>query len=352
MTQTTPSTGVLRPFWTSRLQQGLHGVLSFLLTLCGLLVFTFILSRTAPIDPALQLVGDHASEATYQQARHQLGLDQPLSMQFLNYVGRLAHGDLGTSQITQQPVIRDLMQAFPATIELATIAMLFGALLGILLASLAVYKPGGFLDHTARMLALLGYSVPIFWLGLLGLLLFYATLHWSAGPGRLDDIYTYTMEHYSGFVLFDALRSRDPDIIVNAIGHLWLPVAVLALLSMASITRLLRAVMLEESNKEYVILALAKGATRGRILVSHIFPNVLGTLITILALSYASLLEGAVLTETIFAWPGLGRYLTSALFASDTAAVLGSTLLIGICFVTLNAIADALTRWVDPRTRS
>lgn len=351
MTQSNPSSGALRRFWTSRLQPWLSGFLSFLMTLFGLLVFTFILSRAAPIDPALQLVGDHASEATYQQARHQLGLDQPLPMQFLNYVNQMLHGDLGVSQITQQPVVNDLATAFPATIELATVAMFFGALFGILLASLAVYKPGSILDHGARLISLLGYSVPVFWLGLLGLLLFYATLHWSAGPGRLDDIYTYTMEYNSGFVLFDALRTGDPEIMLNAIGHLWLPVAVLALLSMASITRLLRAVMLEESNKEYVILAQAKGAARARILFSHIFPNVLGTLITILALSYASLLEGAVLTETVFAWPGLGRYLTSALFASDTAAVLGSTLLIGTCFVTLNAIADALTRWVDPRTR-
>ncbi|MGO1298244.1 MAG: ABC transporter permease [Vibrio sp.] len=351
MSTTTSSTGAWRRFWITRLQPLLGGFLSLMFTLFGLLIFTFILSRSAPIDPALQMVGDHASEATYQQAREQLGLDKPLPIQFFSYINQLVHGDLGVSQITQQPVVHDLLQAFPATIELATLAMFFGALLGITLASLAVYKPGSLLDHTARFISLLGYSVPVFWLGLLGLLLFYATLGWSAGPGRLDDIYTYTMEYNSGFVLFDAFRTGDSDIIWNAIGHLWLPVAVLALLSMASITRLLRAVMLEESNKEYVILAQAKGATRGRILLSHIFPNVLGTLITILALSYTSLLEGAVLTETVFAWPGLGRYLTSALFASDTPAVLGATLLIGTCFVTLNTLADALTRWVDPRTR-
>ncbi len=351
MTQTNPSSGAVHRFWTRRLAPVLGGVLSFVLTLAGLLVFTFLLSRAAPIDPALQLVGDHASEATYQQARQQLGLDDPVPIQFFHYAERLIHGDLGISQVSQQPVLDDLKTAFPATVELATVAMLFGALFGIALACLAVYKPGGVLDHLARFISLLGYSVPVFWLGLLGLLLFYATLHWSAGPGRLDDVYTYTMEFDSGFVLWDALRSGDSDIIQNAIGHLWLPVAVLALLSMASITRLLRAVMLEESNKEYVILAQAKGASRARILFSHIFPNVLGTLITILALSYTSLLEGAVLTETVFAWPGLGRYLTSALFASDTPAVLGATLLIGICFVLLNALADALTRWVDPRTR-
>lgn len=337
--------------WLSHSRRLASGLISLILTLFGLLVFTFILSRAAPIDPALQLVGDHASQATYQQARHQLGLDRPLPIQFLHYLEQLAHGDLGTSQLTQQPVAHDLMRTFPATIELATSAMFFGALFGILLAMAAVYKPGHLMDHLARLISLLGYSVPVFWLGLLGLLLFYATLHWSAGPGRLDDLYTYTMTEQSGFVLIDALRSGDPDILLNAIAHLWLPMSVLALLAMASITRLLRAAMLEESNKEYVILAQAKGAGRLRILTTHIFPNILGTLITILALSYTSLLEGAVLTETVFAWPGLGRYLTSALLASDTSSVLGATLLIGTCFILLNALADALTRWVDPRTR-
>jgi len=335
----------------SRIKSWLGGFSSFLLTLFGLLVFTFILSRAAPIDPALQLVGDHASEATYQQARHELGLDQSLPIQFGHYLKQLLHGDLGLSQLTQQPVVNDLMRAFPATLELATVAMFFGAIFGILLASLAVYRPGSLIDHFSRFISLLGYSVPVFWLGLLGLLLFYARLHWSAGTGQLDDIYLYTMDRHSGFVLIDALLSGDKEIIINALAHIWLPVAVLALLSMASITRLLRAAMLEESNKEYVILAQAKGATRLRILFSHIFPNVLGTLITILSLSYASLLEGAVLTETVFAWPGIGRYLTSALFASDTAAVMGATILIGTCFISLNAFADALTRWVDPRTQ-
>jgi len=233
-----------------RIKSWFGGFLSFLLTLFGLLVFTFILSRAAPIDPALQLVGDHASEATYQQARHELGLDQPLPMQFGHYLNQLVHGDLGISQITQQPVLSDLMRAFPATLELATVAMFFGALFGILLASLAVYRPSGLMDHFSRFISLLGYSVPVFWLGLLGLLLFYARLHWSAGTGQLDDIYLYTMERQSGFVLIDAFLSGDSEIIINAIQHIWLPVAVLALLSMASITRLLRAAMLEESNKE------------------------------------------------------------------------------------------------------
>ena len=342
--------GYARRFWRGggRLATSL---ISLLVTLVGLLAFTFMLSHLSPVDPVLQIAGDHASEATYAQVRQDLGLDQPVLVQFWHYIEHLARGDLGISRITGQSVTSDLLRTFPATIELATCAMLFGAFFGISLALLAAWKPGSIVDNLARLVSLLGYSVPVFWLGLLGLLLFYAVLHWSAGPGRLDDIYLYTIEPKTGFVLIDSWLSGDPEMFRNAIAHLWLPVVVLGMLSMAAITRLLRAALLEESSKEYVTLARAKGAGRGRILLLHIFPNVSGTLITVLALSYASLLEGSVLTETVFAWPGVGRYMTNALFASDAPAILGSTLLIGGCFIVLNALADALTWLTDPRTR-
>ena len=177
------SAGAARRYWRwgGRL---LGGVLSLALTLLGLLLFTFMLSHLAPIDSALQVAGDHASEATYAQVRHELGLDLPLPVQFWRYLVHLAHGDLGISRITAQPVLSDLLRTFPATVELATCAIILGALGGITLAFLAVLKPGSWLDNAARLLSLIGYSVPIFWLSLLGLLLFYATLHWSAGPGR------------------------------------------------------------------------------------------------------------------------------------------------------------------------
>ncbi|MCX8957688.1 ABC transporter permease [Erwinia psidii] len=327
------------------------GLLSLAVTLLGLLAFTFMLSHLSPVDPVLQIAGDHASESTYAQVRRELGLDQPILMQFWYYLTHLVQGDLGISRLTSQPVASDLLRTFPATIELATCAMFFGAFFGILLALLAAWKPGSLLDNLARLISLLGYSVPVFWLGLLGLLLFYAVLHWSAGPGRLDDIWVYTLEPKTGLLLVDSWLSGDPEMFRNALAHLWLPVVVLGLLSMAGITRLLRAALLEESSKEYVTLARAKGAGRGRILLLHVLPNVRGTLITVLALSYASLLEGSVLTETVFAWPGVGRYMTTALFAADTPAILGSTLLIGGCFITLNALADALTWLTDARTR-
>ncbi|WP_427003734.1 ABC transporter permease [Pantoea eucrina] len=350
MSVSASQTGFARSLW-QRGSRLVTSLLSLLVTLLGLLAFTFMLSHLSPVDPVQQIAGDHASEATYAQVRHDLGLDQPVLVQFWRYISHLARGDLGLSHLTNQPVSADLLRTFPATIELATCAMIFAAVSGMALALLAAWKPGSVIDNVARFISLLGYSVPVFWLGLLGLLLFYAILHWSAGPGQLDDIWVYTLEPKTGFVLIDSWLSGDPEMFRNAIAHLWLPVVILGLLAMAGITRLLRAALLEESSKEYVVLARAKGAGRTRILLRHILPNVTGTLITVIALSYATLLEGSVLTETVFAWPGVGRYMTNALFSADVPAILGATLLIGGCFILLNAVADALTWLTDPRTR-
>ncbi|MBK4785352.1 MAG: ABC transporter permease [Pantoea sp. Pent] len=350
MAASASSAGFARPLW-QRFSRLVISLLSLLVTLVGLLAFTFMLSHLSPVNPVQQIAGDHASEATYAQVRHDLGLDQPVLVQFWRYISHLAQGNLGRSHLTNQPVSADLMRTFPATLELATCSMIFAAVFGVTLALLAAWKPGSDIDNVARFISLLGYSVPVFWLGLLGLLLFYAELHWSAGPGQLDDIWIYTLEPKTGFVLIDRWLSGDAEMFRNAIAHLWLPVVILGLLAMAGITRLLRAALPEESSKEYVVLARAKGAGRARILLRHIFPNVLGTLITVIALSYATLLEGSVLTETVFAWPGVGRYMTNALFSADVPAILGATLLIGSCVILLNAVADALTWLTDPRTR-
>jgi len=321
------------------------------LTLAGLMLLTFLLSRLAPIDPALQAVGDHASEASYAQARLALGLDRPWPQQFAHYVWRLAQGDLGVSRATGQPVADDLRRAFPATVELASTAMLFGGLAGLGLALLAARYPGRWPDWVARGIAVLGYSVPVFWLGLIGLLLFYARWHWAGGPGRVDDAFLYSLPAGSGLLLLDSLRAGDSDLLRNVVAHLWLPTLVLALQSTAGVVRVLRAALLEASRQEYALAARARGAGEWRILWRHALPNVASLAVTVLALTYAGLLEGAVLTETVFAWPGIGRYLTMALFAADTPAILGATLVIGACFVLLNMLADLLARWLDPRTR-
>jgi peptide/nickel transport system permease protein len=320
-------------------------------TLAGLLLITFTLSRLSPIDPALQRAGDHASSASYAQMRRDLGLDAPWPVQLQHYVVRLAHGDLGLSLSTGDPVREDLLRVFPATLELATLAMGLATLVGLALALVGAWRPGGMVDASVRVISLVGNSIPIFWLGLLALYLFYARLHWTGGPGRLDDAFEYTLDMQSGLVLLDTWRSGVPGAFANAIAHLALPVLILASYAIGNITRLTRAALIGESGKEYVTLARAKGASELRVLLGHIFPNTLGLVLTVLALTYANLLEGAVLIETVFAWPGLGRYLTTALFAADTPAILGGTLVIGACFVLINGVTDMLVRLLDPRVQ-
>ena len=326
-----------------------QGLLTLALTLLGLLQVTFALSALSPVDRVLQIVGDHASQSTYDQVRHQLGLDQPLPLQFWHYLLNLAHGDLGTASATGQPVLHDLLAAFPATLELATLALIVGAVLGVIAGVLCARYAGTPWDFAVRTLTLLGNSVPIFWLGLLMLALFYAKLQWSPGPGRLDDIYQFTIEPKTGFALIDTWLSGDKEAFRNAFSHLVLPVLLLAYYSMASITRLTRSACLSEMNKEYILLARAKGAGEMSILLRHVLPNIRGTLLTVIALAYTSMLEGAVLTETVFSWPGIGRYLTTALFAGDMSAIMGGTLLIGVCFVLINNLTDVLVRLTDPR---
>ncbi|MEN0577550.1 ABC transporter permease [Phytobacter palmae] len=334
-----------------RLLRVIQTLITLVLTLFGLLLVTFSLSALSPVDRVLQIVGDHASQSTYDQVRHQLGLDQPLPVQFWHYLLSLSHGDLGTASATGQPVLQDLLSAFPATLELATLALIIGTALGIFAGVLCARFAGSPLDLAVRTFTLLGNSVPIFWLGLLMLALFYANLQWSAGPGRLDDIYQYTVTAQTGFVLIDTWLSGDSQAFRNALSHMVLPVTLLAYYSLASITRLTRSACLGELNKEYILLARAKGAGEMTIMLRHILPNIRGTLLTVVALSYTSMLEGAVLTETVFSWPGIGRYLTTALFAGDTTAIMGGTLVIGVCFVLINNLADLLVRLTDPRIR-
>lgn len=329
-----------------------QSLVTLLLTLFGLLLVTFALAHLSPIDPALRLVGDHASASSYADARRMLGLDRPPPVQFAAYVSGVVRGDFGLSWSTGQPVGADLARVVPATIELATCAIVLGATAGLLLGFIATLHPRGLVDGVVRIVSLIGYSTPIFWLGLLMLLLFYARLHWAAGPGRQDVAFQYTIEPRTGFATLDTMLAGDWDALRDVLAHLALPVAVLAFNAMAGISRLTRAAILGQLGQDYVVAARAKGAGRSRVILIHVLPNVIGTLVTVVALAFAGLLEGAVLTETVFAWPGLGRYLTTALFAADVPAILGGTLVIGLSYVLVNLATDVLVAALDPRVRA
>lgn len=324
---------------------------SLVLMLLALLLVTFLIGKAAPIDPVLRVVGDRASPQAYEKARIELGLDQPLHLQFARYVVNALKGDLGNSTSTGRKVGEDLRQYFPATLELATLGIAIGTLLGVPLGMLAANYHNRWIDQALRVVCLVGYSVPVFWLGLIGLLVFYAKLGWVAGPGRLDDVYLYTLESWSNLVLVDALRAGNLEAARNGLLHLLLPASLLGYFSMAYISRMTRAFFLEELGKEYVMTARIKGASEPRILLRHVMPNILAPLVTVISLSYAVLLEGAVLTETVFSWPGIGLYITNALFSADSGAVLGGTLLVGVCFVVLNTLTDLFAYLFDPRIR-
>jgi peptide/nickel transport system permease protein len=322
---------------------------SVLATLLGLLVVTFVIGRVVPIDPVLVAVGDRAPPDVYERAKVELGLDQPLWRQFVIYTGQVLRGDLGRSVLTARPVLDDIRTYFPATLELATLAVLIGVILGVPMGVLAATHQGRWPDQLVRVLSLLGYSIPIFWLGLMGLLLFYATLGWVAGPGRLDVAYEDLVDPVTGVLLIDAAIAGDWDVFRNALDHLLLPAGILGYFSLAYIARMTRSFMLNELRQEYIITARVKGVPEWRVVWRHALGNTAVPLVTVVALSYANLLEGSVLTETVFAWPGLGRYITNSLLNADMNAVLGGTLVVGTVFVALNLFSDLLYRLLDPR---
>ena len=326
-------------------------VLSLSLTFIGLTAITFVIGRVMPADPVLAIVGDRASQDVYDQVFLQLGLDKPIYVQYFRYLGQLAEGDLGTSIMTAQPVLEDIRRFFPATLELATVATLLGIFIGIPMGVLAAVHKGRWLDHIVRVIGLIGYSAPIFWLGMVALLIFYAKLDWVAGPGRLDVYYDGIVEPVTGVLLIDAALSRDWEIFHNALSHLILPASILGTFALAYISRMTRSFMLDQLSQEYILTARVKGMPERNVIWGHAFRNVLVQLITIIGLTYASLLEGSVLTETVFSWPGIGQYITNSLFNNDMNAVLGGTIVVGVCFVGINMLSDLLYRLVDPRIR-
>jgi peptide/nickel transport system permease protein len=353
MTDTSPSSEPSR-LGTVTLQ--VAGVLvSLVATFIGLLAVTFFISRVVPIDPALSILGDRATEAQLAEVRTKLGLDEPLWKQFAIYVGDAVQGDLGTSIRTKEPVLDEVKRAFPATLELSTLATIIGVLVGVPAGVLAATRPGSVADQVVRLVGLMGYSMPVFWLGLVGLLIFYGQLGWVSGPGRLDPAFDmmlqFEIEQRTGLILLDTALAGRWDMFWNAFSHIILPAGLLGYVSMAYISRMTRSFMMNELGQEYVTTARVKGMPERRVIWVHAMRNVMVPLITVIALSYASLLEGAVLTETIFAWPGLGSYITNALLVNDMPAVLGGTIVVGAAFIGLNLLSDLLYRLVDPRAR-
>jgi peptide/nickel transport system permease protein len=319
-------------------------------TLFGIVVITFIISHVIPADPIGAILGPQAPPELVEKVRHEWGFDRPMWDQFVDYLWKLLHGDLGKSIRTNKPVMSDLLYYFPATIELATAALIVAIITGIPLGIISAVKKDKVPDHLSRIFVLIGVSMPVFWLGLILLFVLYYQLGVMPGPGRLDP-YITPPPRITGILTIDSLISGNFDAFKNALWHLILPSFVLGYYSSASIARITRASLLEVLRQDYVRTARAKGLRERIVLMRHAIRNSLIPTTTVIGVSYGSLLEGAVLTETIFAWPGLGRYSTGAFLSVDFLAVMGSTLLIALVYSFANFIVDIIYAFLDPRIR-
>lgn len=324
---------------------------SVVVTLFGLVVLTFALGRLLPGDPVFSVLGDGADRAAYDAMYIQLGLDRPVWEQFVRYMGNILQGDFGRSIITNNPVIQDIGTVFAASAELALISLVLAISIGVPVGVIAAAYRNSFWDYLVRLIGLIGYSAPGFWISLVALMVFYGTLGWLPGPGRVNVVYQYTFQPVSGLYLLDSALQGRWDVFVDTAWHLILPASVIAFSSAAYIARMTRSFMLEQLTQEYIITAAVKGASYANIVWVQAFRAILVQLITVLALVFAFMLEGSVLIETIFAWSGLGRYMVNAITFNDMNATLASVLFIGVIFVVVNLVTDILYRILDPRTR-
>ncbi|HSB82184.1 MAG TPA: ABC transporter permease [Candidatus Methylomirabilis sp.] len=326
----------------------LRRLVTLTITLLGIMVITFFISLVIPLDPLAALAGPQAPPETVERLRTLYGFDQPIYVQFGRYVVRLAHGDLGVSFQTSRPVFQDILKFFPATLELATFAILIGVAVGIPLGVLSAVYRNSLLDQFCRVLSLIGVSTPVFWLGLVLLLIFYFKLGWLPEPGRLD-IMLLEPPRITGVLLIDSVVARDWEVFANALKHMVLPASVLGLVGMAGIARITRSSMLEVLSQEYVKTARIKGLSEYLVITRHALRNAMVPTVTVIGLTYGGLMEGSVLTETIFSWPGLGRYMANAFLTLDLNTIVGGTILVAFTFCLVNLLVDLLYAFLNPK---
>jgi peptide/nickel transport system permease protein len=321
-----------------------------ILVVFGVTLITFLLSHIIPGDPARMIVGQRVSEETLQRVREQLGLDQPVWVQYFSYIKGLLSGDLGISIRTQKPVIDDLASFFPATLELALLAFFFAILVGIPLGIVAAVKKDTAWDHGSRLFSIAGVATPVFWSGLVMILIFYGILGWFPSTGRLD-INIHPPTKLTGLYLIDSLVTLDTVAFKNSLWHITIPALTLSYAQLAIVTRQVRASMLEVLAQEYIRTAVANGISGAYLLFWYALRNALIPTITVVGVSFGSLLGGAVVTETIFAWPGMGKYVVDSIANLDFPAMMGFTLVISVGYVLINLIVDLTYFVLDPQIK-
>jgi peptide/nickel transport system permease protein len=318
--------------------------------LLGITLLSFLLSQAVPADPVTANLGEQAAgdPAAVAAFRKQWGLDRPLPEQYGIYVWNLVRGDLGRSISTKQPVALDLRQHFPATVELSLVAMAVSVLLGIPLGLLSAVKRDSLLDQAARLVSLVGVSMPLFWLGLVALLVFYAHLGWAPAPGRLSPTLA-APPLVTGFLLVDALLAGRPQVALDSLQHLVLPALVLSTYNLGVLARLMRGNTLEVLGEDYVRTARAKGLAEAAVLLRHAARNALIPVVTVVGLSFGRLLSGAVIIESVFAWPGLGLYAFRSATSLDFPAIMGVGMVVAAIYVCVNLVVDVAYAFIDPR---
>ncbi len=319
--------------------------------LAGVAVITFVISHVIPADPVVVALGDHATDEQIAAFRAEYGLDKPLVEQFGLYLNGLLHGDLGRSIRTRRPVADDLREFFPATLELSLAALLVSVLVGLPAGTWSAVMRNRLPDHLVRLFSLIGGSLPIFWLGLLLIGFFYGRLGWLPSGGRIDQ-FMDPPRRLTGLYLVDSLLTGNVPALKSSLHHLLLPAVTLGYFSTAVIARMMRSSMLEVMRQDYMLLARAKGLRESRAVLRHGVRNALIPTLTVLGVTFGSLLSGAVLTETIFTWPGLGRYATASAISLDFPAVMGVTLLAAVVYPLANLLVDLAYHWLDPRIQN
>ena len=319
-------------------------------TFFGVTLLTFSLIHLVPGDPVEMLAGERGIDpARHAALRAEMGLDKPILVQYGVYIGQVLRADLGKSVVTKEAVISEFLDRFPATIELSFCAIVFALVLGLPAGILAAVRRGTVFDHTVMGASLTGYSMPIFWWALLMILLFSVELGWTPVSGRIS--LQYFIEPVTGFMLVDTLMSDEPDAFRSAVRHLILPSIVLGTIPLAVIARMTRSSMLEVLGEDYVRTARAKGVSPFQVITVHALRNALIPVITVIGLQVGVLLAGAILTETIFAWPGIGKWLVESIYRRDYPAVQGGVLLVATVIITINLIVDLMYGLINPRIR-
>jgi len=315
----------------------------------GMSLLMFVVAHALPGDPARVAAGGvEATAEMVRIAREQLGLDRPLAVQYVLYLGRTVQGDLGRSVVTRRRIVDDLIEFFPATLELTAAAVAFAGLLGVPLGILSAVRRGRLSDHMSRLVFLFGISMPVFWLGLVAILVFYAVLGLLPAGGRIDYLLT-PPPHVTGFYTADSLLAGDAGRLASALRHLVLPALVLSSVSLAFIARMTRSCLLEVLGEDYVRTARAKGLREALVVYKHALRNAAVPILITVGLQLGTLMGGAVLTETIFTWPGIGTYAVNAVENQDYPALMGFAVTFSFLYALLNVVVDVLAYWLNPR---